>query len=407
MAPGGPASGNFEEEAPEMFDAPLSRTSAHWRPRPKSVIITLAVGAAVLLVLAGLGLMQRRAEFSELRRLTAEQSLPTVQSMTVKPGPASETLVLPGGTQALIEAPLYARTNGYVKAWYADIGTAVKKGQILAEIDSPEVDDQTRQAEADVATATANAHLAQTTVQRWLALLRTDSVSKQDVDEKIADTAAKDAVMESAKANLARLRQLKAFSRIVAPFDGIITARHTDVGALIAGGGAGLELFHLADTSKLRVYVQVPQTYSASVRTGLTAQLQFPQYPGQAFPAVVAHSADAIDPVSRTLLVELQIDNHSHKFLPGAYVQVHFDLPEASAIIRVPANSLIFRSDGVHLARVDANGQVTLPTVTLGRDFGTEVEVLTGLAVDDTILLNPPESLTVGQAVRLAGGGHH
>jgi RND family efflux transporter MFP subunit len=328
--------------------------------------------------------------------------VPTV--ITTKPhrGPSTDTLVLPGSVQAYYEAPIYARTSGYLKTWYTDIGTPVKKGQLLAEIETPEVDQQLRQAEADLGTARANSELARTTNERWQGLLATQSVSQQDADQRAGDAAAKTAAQASAAANVARLRELEGFKRVVAPFDGIVTQRNTDVGALInAGQTVGSALFRVADTHRLRIYVQVPQVYAAQVRTGMKASLEFTDHPGQKYAAEVASTAHALDAAARTLQVELQIDNTGGELLPGAYAQVTFSLPPGPGNLRVPVNAVIFRGNSPQVATVDDAQRVRLRDIAEGRDFGTEVEVLAGVNANDTLILNPPDSIADGAQVRV------
>jgi RND family efflux transporter MFP subunit len=314
-------------------------------------------------------------------------------------------LVLPGGLQAEYDAPIYARTNGYVKRWLVDIGTPVKAGQLLAQIEAPEVDQQLRQAQADLASAEANRQIAQVTAERWRKLRATDSVSKQDADEKIALATSSDAQMQAARANVQRLRELSGFERIVAPFDGVVTARETDIGQLInSGSGTGRELFRIADVRRLRLYVHVPQTYAASMRAGLSAELRFPDRPGKTYSATVTRTSGAIDPTSRTLLVELMVDNTSRELLPGAYVEVQFKLPADSAgkSFTLPANVLLFRGDGLHVATVDAHQRVVLTPVIIGRDYGSDIEITGGLEPDDQVILSPPDSLTAGEVVRVS-----
>ena len=315
------------------------------------------IALIVALVLAVWGVYSRVSARSALGRETAATAVPTV--ITVKPNrsPTGEELVLPGSVQSYNEAAIYARTSGYLKTWYTDIGTPVKKGQLLAEIDSPEVDQQLSQAQADLATARANYLLSQSTNERWKGLLATDSVSKQDADEKAGDAAAKKAALDSSGANVARLRDLESFKRVVAPFDGTVTARNTDIGALInAGQSSGAQLFRVADTHKLRIYVQVPQPYAAATAPGLGAELRFAEHPGKGYPAQIVRTANAIDPSTRTLQVELQVDNAKGELFPGAYAEVHFKLPADAQILRVPANTVLFRSAGLQLATVNADG---------------------------------------------------
>src|SRR5438876_294607 len=289
-----------------------------------------------------------------LAREAAAAAVPTVATVKPKAGPGSDTLVLPGSVQAFYEAPIYARTSGYLKKWYTDIGTAVKKGRVLAEIDTPEVDQQLRQAEADLATADANYELARTTNERWKGLLATESVSQQDADQRAGDAAAKAAARQSAAANLARLADLESFKRVVAPFGGVVTERNTDVGALInAGQNPGSALFRVADTHRLRIYVSVPQAYAAAIQPGLTAELVFADRPAQRYSASVASTARALDATSRTLQAELQIDNAQGELLPGSYAQVHFTLSAGANTLRVPVNTVLFRAQGLQVATLD------------------------------------------------------
>jgi RND family efflux transporter MFP subunit len=326
---------------------------------------------------------------------------------TTQPRAESGTLqlVLPGTLQANYDAPIYARTDGYLKRWLVDIGTQVRTGQLLAEIDSPEVDQELRQAQADLAAAEANHQIAEVTAERWRKLRATDSVSRQDADEKISLATSSDAQVQAARANVQRLRELSGFERIVAPFDGVVTARDTDVGQLISSGsGTGRELFRIADVRQLRLYVNVPQTYATLMQKGLTAQLLLPDHPGQTFTATLTRTSNAIDPGSRTLLAELMVDNARHELLPGAYVEVHFQLPPdaQAAAYRVPANTLLFRGDGLQIATVDAREHVVLKPVIIGRDFGSDVEITHGLSAGDRIILSPPDSLSGGEAVRVS-----
>jgi RND family efflux transporter MFP subunit len=362
-------------------------------------------GAVLVIGTVAWGIWSRDSAEAALVKVTNDEALPTVSVITAAAGPADETLVLPGTVQAESETPIYARTSGYVKHWYTDIGTRVKAGTLLAEIDSPEVDQQLRQANADLATAKANDLIAQQTAKRVHALLPTQSVSAEQDDQATSDAAAKAALVASAEANVERLTQLVGFERLVAPYDGVVTARETDVGNLInAGSGSGPELFRVADTSKLRIYVQVPQSYAALVKPSVTAALQFPEYPGRAFPANFTRSADAINPGARTLLVELEADNANGELFPGGYTEVHFKVPVAQRGVNIPANALLFRSEGVRVASVASSGLVTLHTVTPGRDFGPTVEITTGLTPGEKIILNPPASLVDGERVRVQSG---
>ena len=357
---------------------------------------------ALVLLLAVWGILSRLLARNALVHEAREAAIPTVITTQPHAGPAADTLLLPGSVQAYYEAPIYARTSGYLKAWYTDIGATVKKGELLAEIETPEVDQQLRQAEADLGTARANYELARSTNERWQGLLATESVSQQDADQRAGDAAAKAAAQQSASANLARLRELEGFKRVVAPFDGIVTQRNTDVGALInAGETPGSALFRVADTHRLRIYVQVPQVYAAQVRTGMSTSLEFTDHPGQHFEATVASTAHALDAVSRTLQVELQIDNSSGELLPGSYVQVTFSLAPSGGTLRVPVNTVIFRGKTPQVATIDQAYRVQLREITEGRDFGTEIEVLAGVSASDTLIVNPWDSIADGQQVRI------
>jgi RND family efflux transporter MFP subunit len=374
---------------------------------------------ALIAVLIALGLavwgeVSRVLARSALRRETAETAILTVATVAARPSTAAEDLVLPGAVQAFVEAPIYARTSGYLKSWRTDIGTPVVKGQLLGEIDTPEVDQQLSQAQADLATARANEALSKSTNARWQGLLATESVSKQDADEKSGDAAAKKAAADSAAANVARLQELESFKRVVAPFAGVITARNTDIGALInAGQSTGAELFRIADIHKLRIYVQVPQAFASIIQPGLPAELYFADRPGKIFVAKTVRTSNALDPVLRTLQVELELDNSSGEILPGAYVEVHFKLPANAAVLRIPANTVLFRASGLQVATVDGQQRIKLKNIVQGRDFGNSIEVLSGLAPNDTVVLNPPDSITDGVQVRIvapvaapaAGGG--
>jgi RND family efflux transporter MFP subunit len=356
---------------------------------------------ALVLLLAVWGILSRLMARNALAHEAREAAIPTV--ITTKPhaGPAADTLLLPGSVQAYYEAPIYARTSGYLKAWYTDIGAPVKKGELLAEIEAPEVDQQLRQAEADLGTARANYELARSTNERWQGLLATESVSQQDADQRAGDAAAKSAAQASAAANVARLRELEGFKRVVAPFSGVVTQRNTDVGALInAGETPGSALFRVADTHRLRIYVQVPQVYAAQVRTGMSTSLEFTDHPGQHFTATVASTAHALDAVSRTLQVELQIDNSAGELLPGSYVQVTFALAPSGGTLRVPVNTVIFRGTAPQVATIDEGHRVHLREISEGRDFGTEIEVLAGVSANDTLIVNPWDSIADGQQVR-------
>jgi RND family efflux transporter MFP subunit len=360
-----------------------------------ALIIAIALGVW--------GEISRVLARGELVKQNTEAAIPTVTTTTAEPSAAGEELILPGAVQAFIEAPIYARTSGYLKSWETDIGSRVAKGQLLAQIETPEVDQQLTQAQADLATARANENLSKSTNVRWQGLLATQSVSKQDADEKAGDAAAKKAAADSAAANVARLRDLESFKRVVAPFTGVITARNTDVGALInAGQSAGTELFRIADTHKLRIYVRVPEPFASVTQPGLEAALHFTEYAERSFPAKIVRTSNSLDPALRTLQVELELDNAKGEIFPGAYAEVHFKLPANAETLRLPAKTVLFRAAGLQVATLDAQQRVKLKSIVQGRDFGNSIEVLSGLAPHERVVLNPPDSIADGVQVRIA-----
>ena len=366
-------------------------------------VITLALAAMVVAGIVYRGISTRVRATSALTVQTQEMAVPTVSVIQPKRGASSEEIVLPGNIQAFIDAPIYARTNGYLKRWYVDIGARVKAGQLLAEIDTPEIDQQLQQARADLATAEANYQLAKTTAARYQYLLETDSVAKQDVENAVANDQAKKAMVQSAGENVKRLEDLQSFEKIYAPFDGVITARNTDIGALIDSGSGSLakELFHIAAIRTLRVYVNVPQIYSRSAVPGVQADLTLAEFPGRRFQGRLVRTADAIDQASRTLLTEIDVDNAAGELLPGAYAEVHFKLASGASTFTLPVNTLLFRSEGLRVA-VLRDGKAVLVPIVLGRDFGTEVEVVSGLDGSESVITNPPDSLVSGGEVRIA-----
>ncbi len=381
------------------------QTQSQPRPARSARLRMIALGVLVVgVALFAWTLVSRGMARGALAQHTIATATQTVATIKPQHGPADQELVLPGTVQAYYEAPIYARTSGYLKTWYTDIGAHVGRGQILAEIDTPEVDQELRQAQADLATAQANYELAKSTNVRWQGLLATESVSKQDADQKASDEAAKKAALASAEAIVARLRDLESFKRVLAPFDGVVTARNTDIGALInAGQNSGGALFRMADTRRLRVYVQVPQPYATAAVPGVVAQLGFSERPGKSYPTQVVRTAQALDPVARTLQVELQVDNSKGELFPGSYAEVHFKLAGSAESLRLPINTLLFRSAGLQVAVVGAGHEIHLKNITTGRDFGKSLEVLTGVDPNDQVVLNPPESIADGIVVRIAG----
>jgi RND family efflux transporter MFP subunit len=359
-----------------------------------------------LLIIAGIvvaGILPRMKARAALKVETNDLAVPNVSVIHPKLGAPQQEIVLPGNMQPFADSPIYARTNGYLKKWYVDIGGHVKKGELLADIETPEVDQQLDQARADLNTAQANYDLSQTTATRYQDLAKSDSVSKQDVDNANGDFAAKKAMLASAQSNVKRLEEMQSFEKIYAPFDGVITARNTDVGHLInSGAGApATELFHISATQTLRVFINVPQADSQAAKPGLVADLTLPEFPGKMFKGRLVRTSDSIDPATRTLLVEVDVDNANGELLPGAYTEVHLKVPMGAPTLILPVTALIFRSQGLQVATVKDGNQAALRNIALGRDMGTEVEVVSGLSVDDSVIVSPPDSLVPGETVRL------
>ncbi len=366
-------------------------------------ILLLAVVCAVLLVV--FGILPRIQARTALRQETDQMAVPTVAVVQPKRSDPAHEIILPASVQAFADAPIYARTNGYLKRWYVDIGTRVQAGQLLADIDTPEVNQQLRQARADLATAQANLNLSKITAGRYAGLLATDSVSKQESDNATGDYEAKQALLQSSQANVRRLEELLSFQKIYAPFAGVITARNTDIGALIDSGSSGgtrTELFHIVQPDKLRVYVSVPQVYSQAAKPGLTADLTLSEFPGRRFEGKLVRTANAIDPTSRTLLVEIAVNNPTGQLFTGSYAEVHLKLPTPTSSLILPVNTLLFRAEGLRVATVGDGQRVELKQITLGHDFGSEVEVVAGLNGNENVIVNPPDSVVAGETVRVA-----
>ena len=375
------------------------------QPRGKGsrVFTILFVIVIVLVVLGAVTLFQRRTQYQALAKETETRAIPTVAVIHASVESTEEDLVLPGAMQAYVESPIYARTNGYLKKWYHDIGSRVRQGELLADIDTPEVDQQLSQARAELNTAQANANLSKITATRYQELIKTDGVSKQEVDNAVGDQEAKVANVRSSEANVRRLEELESFKHIYAPFSGVITKRSVDTGTLInaGNGGASQQLFSLAQTDPIRAYVSVPEAYAPSIRAGLGAYLELTQYPGQHFQGKVVRTAESIDPGTRTLLTEVDVPNHTGALLPGGYAQAHLQVKVTGARLAVPVNALLFRSEGLRAVVVDANHKTHLKALTIGRDYGTTLEVLQGLDPGDWIVLNPADSLDDGQEVHV------
>jgi len=364
------------------------------------------VGVAALVV-AGLvaagGIISRAKSNRELVQWTNQQAVPTVALAQLKQGDQYQNLRLPGTIQAYRKAAIYARVNGYLKSWELDIGAPVQPGQVLAVIDTPDLDQQLAQAKATLASAQASAELAAVTAQRWDFLVKRQVVSQQAADNATSDAAAKKAAADAAQANVRQLEAMESFKTIVAPFDGVVTARNTDIGALIsAGGSAGQELFEVSDMDTVRIYVQVPQAFTAQLHPGLKATFEMPQYPGQHFDAKLVTTSNAVNITSHSMLVELQADNSAKKFSPGTYCQVQFQIPGDPNMVQVPATALISGDHGTQAAVLDNSNKVVVKSIQLGHDFGDTVEVVAGLSPSDRVIDSPPETIKTGDQVQLA-----
>lgn len=398
------------DTAPPGGGSPLSgRALATDRGRLKRNLVAAAVvaaGVAVLVVV--FGILGRARDADRVKTWTASVAIPTVTVVSPRADTGAGQLVLPGTLQAYYNAPIYARVSGYVRAWYVDIGAPVKAGQLLATIDTPELDQQLIQARATLASAQADMRLARTTAQRWARLLTQDAVSKQEADEKAGDFAVKTARANAAMANVEQLQALKAFSRITAPFAGVVTARRTDIGALVnAGAGAApnSELFDVAKVDELRLYVRIPQNELAHIRPGLIASLTVPEYPGRSFQAKLTTTAKAVSDSSGTLLAELSVDNSERRLTAGAYAQVRFDLPGSAAAgggaLLLPSSAILFRSRGLEVATVGPDNRVRLAPVQVGRNLGSVMEIKGGVGARDRVIDNPPDSIRSGALVRV------
>ena len=358
----------------------------------------------IFLVLGLYAVSQRVSEHKALAQQTEQMAVPFVSVIRATPIDTDSEMVLPGTLKPEVESPLYARTNGYLKKWYKDIGSHVEKGDILAEIDTPEIDQQLAQARADLVTAQANLNLSTLTATRYQDLIKSDSVSRQDLDNANGDLAARRAMVQSADANVKRLEEMESFKRVYAPFKGIITQRNVDPGTLINAGNGGTatkEMFDLAQIDPMRVYVAVPQSYSPSIHLGLKACLSLTELAQRSFCGQVVRTANSIDPSSRTLLTEVDVPNGSGTLLPGAYGEVHFDVKVTGQRVSLPINALLFRPDGTMAAVVGPDSRINLKKITIGRDFGNVLEVLQGIEPTDRIVINPPDALEQGELVNL------
>jgi RND family efflux transporter MFP subunit len=389
-----------------------------YEPTPRGALpqrqlsIAAMVGGALAVVIVAGGITLRVKNDHQLKDWTETQAIPSVNVVVPAREAPGGSLDLPGRLEAFESAPIHARVSGYLKSWRVDIGSQVKAGETLAEIETPELDQQLNQAKADLASEKADAALAKTTAERWQSLLDSDSVARQEVDERTQGYVAKQARVAAAQANVDRLVATKGFARIVAPFDGVITARDTDVGALInAGSGTGPQLFSVSSVDKLRLYVRVPQEYAPMIKPGGTGIFTVPEYPGKNFTATVAGLADSVNAASGTTLVQLLVDNPGHLLLPGGFVNLHFALPARAGALRVPASALIFDNQGLRLATVDGQGAVRFKSVAILQDQGNTIDIGSGLAQSDRVIDTPPDGLVEGDHVQVissgAKGGHH
>lgn len=367
------------------------------QPRHRIVVSVIALLALLILVV-----LRVHAAYA-LRQETSAQAITPVRVIEAQSMQSGEEIILPGSVTAWHQTTIYARISGYLKSWYADIGSHVAAGELLAVIEAPELDAQLRQARADLNTAMANNKLAQSTAQRWLNLRKSDSVSKQEADEKVSTAKALQALVTAAQANVDRLNELVGFERIIAPFEGVITARNTDIGALINAGSTtdGQPLFQIAQTNPLRVYVRIPQNYSTKITAEMKVSLRFAEHPGRSFSAQLIQTAKAIDPVTRTLLAQFKVDNSNQQLFAGSYAEVLFNLPATKTTIRLPVNTLLFRAEGIQVATINSEQHVVLKTVTISRDFGTEVEINAGILPGERIIINPSDSIINGEQVRI------
>jgi RND family efflux transporter MFP subunit len=360
------------------------------------------IAAVVAVGIVAVGVTARMNTNRELAVTARENAIQTVRVVQPKHGGGEGTLVLPGNVQAFNSAPIFARTNGYVRRWLVDIGDTVAAGQTLAILDAPEVDQQLAQAQADYQTALANQKLARTTAERWQTLLKKDAVSRQEADEKAGDYAAKTAVANAQLANVKRLRAMQSFERLTAPFPGVVTSRSAQIGALVTSGTAASQpLFTVSDVHRMRIYVRVPQSFSAQVHPGLQTQLTVPEYPGRRFDAVLVRTAGAVDPQSGTVLVELQASNGDRALKPGGYAQVTFPLSGAASALRLPGSAILFQESGPTVVVVDQHGRARLQPVEIGRDQGKEVEIVSGLTGSERIVDTPPDAIENGDALKV------
>jgi RND family efflux transporter MFP subunit len=372
----------------------------------RGAMVAGIVAVVLLGILIVVGILTRVHAEAALARTARQDALLSVAVTTPMQGATSQEITLPANTQAFIDTPIYARTSGYLRKWYADIGTHVHRGQLLAEIDTPELDQQVRQAQSDLATAQSNQQIAQITAERWTKLLAKNAVSKQETDQAMSDFRGRQSALSAAEANVMRLQQLQGFEKVYAPFDGVITARNVDIGALIQAGDSNpprAELFHMASTDKLRLFVPVPEVYANQVRNGSHVAVTSDAVPDAKFTGTIVRNSDAIDISSRTLNVEVDVVNTEHKLLPGQYAFIHLPIPPSASSMTLPSGALLFRGEGLRVGVVH-DGRVRLVPVQIGHDYGAKVEITSGLAPQDQVILNPPDSLAEGERVNVEKG---
>jgi len=371
-------------------------------PSRRSLLTTAAAGVLLAGIVIAYGFIGRAQSKQEVVNWTTTQATPTVALAQPIPGSPHQTLTLPGNIQPFNRAAIFARVNGYVKSWDHDIGSEVKAGQALASIDAPDLDQQLSQAKATLASTRANHQIASLTASRNNVLLQKQIVAQQLADQTDADAKAKEAVVDANEANVRQLEAMQSFKTLAAPFDGVVTARNVELGMLINSGGSGQPLFEVSDLHSVRIYVQVPQSFTAGLAPGMKATFEMPQYPGVQIDATLSHISKAINPNSHSMQVELQADNAAGKFFGGSYCNVHFELPVDPNLVKIPSTALVTGNQGTQVATLDSNNKVVLKNVQLGRDFGDSVEILAGLSPFDRIINNPPETLAAGDAVRVA-----
>ena len=391
------------EHRRQIEEQMLRLTDVAAKNRPRKTWLVLTIALILVATLLASGIYSRVKARNTLNEETARAALPSVSVVSPKQSAPAEEIILPGNVEPYISSPIYSRTNGYLKKWYVDIGGRVKQGQLLAVIDTPEVDQQLQQSLSNLNTAKANLALAEITRNRYQGLLTKNAVSQQDVDNAVGTYNANEAIVQANQANVKQLQALQSFEKVYAPFDGIVTARNTDIGDLInsgSGGGTKTDLFHIAQPGKLRVYVNVPQEYSQGIKAGMTADLSLAEFPDRKFQGKLVRTASAINVTTRTLLVEIEVDNFSGTLLTGSYAEVHLKIPTQASTLLLPVNALLFRTEGLRVGVVK-DGKVALAVVTPGRDFGNQIEIVSGLKPDDQVIINPPDSIVSGQQVQV------